>query len=341
LEKLVLSFGELLLRISPDAEGEWLKQNLLSFYVAGAEANVATALALWGTPSAYFTALPENALSHQLTGYLEDRKVDTSRVLFQGDRMGIFYLPKGKDLKNAAVIYDRAHSSFAGIETGSVDWEMVLDNVGWLHFSAICPALSAQSAKVCEELLQAAVKKGVRISVDLNYRAKLWQYGAQPVDIMPGLVQYCDLIMGNLWAVEKMLGLPVENDRIAGGKKDDYLQHAERTSRRLLEKFPKAAMVANTFRFDHGATGINYYTTLYSDGQLLQSTEYFSGKILDKVGSGDCFMAGLIHGLYNGRPLQDTLEFATAAAFQKLFIASDATNQKEEDIKKFMASYER
>jgi 2-dehydro-3-deoxygluconokinase len=338
---MVLSFGELLLRICPDAEGDWLKQNTLSFYVAGAEANVATALALWGTPSAYFTALPDNALSHQLTGYLEERKVDTSRVLYQGDRMGIFYLPKGKDLKNAAVIYDRAHSSFAEIQPGSIDWNRVLENVEWLHFSAICPALNARSAKVCEELLKEASGRGIRISVDLNYRAKLWQYGVQPVEIMPGLVQYCDLIMGNLWAVEKMLGLPVDAALIAGGKKEDHLQHAQITGQRLLEKFPRAGMVAFTFRFDQGATGINYYTTLYAGGKLLHSREYFSEKILDKVGSGDCFMAGLIHGLYGDQSLQNTLEFATAAAFQKLFILSDATNQTEEDINKFIATHER
>ena len=339
--KLVLSFGELLLRICPDAEGEWLEQNTLPFYVGGAEANVATALALWGTPSAYFTALPENSLSHQLTGYLEEKKIDTSRVLFQGDRIGLYFLTKGKDLKNAGVIYDRAHSSFAELQPGSIDWGAVLENVGWLHFSAISPALNARSAKVCEELLQAAVERGIRVSVDLNYRAKLWQYGVEPVAVMPGLVQYCDLIMGNLWAAEKMLAVPVEGALIASGKKEDYLQHAKMTSERLLEKFPRATMVALTFRFDHGSAGINYYTTLYVDGKLHHSTEYFSERILDKVGSGDCFMAGLIHGLYAGRPVQDTLEFATAAAYQKLFIPSDATNQKEEEILKFTATYER
>jgi 2-dehydro-3-deoxygluconokinase len=138
-----------------------------------------------------------------------------------------------------------------------------------------------------------------------------------------------------------MLGVPVNGALIASGEKEDYLQHALSTSEQLLKKFPRAKMVANTFRFDHGVAGINYYTTLYADGKLLHSTEYFSEKILDKVGSGDCFMAGLIHGLYGGRPVQDTLEFATAAAFQKLFIPSDATNQKEEEILKFIATYER
>jgi len=207
MTKKVLSFGELLLRICPDGGGGWLQENSLPFFVGGAEANVATALALWGTPSAYFTALPDNLLCRQLAAYLEEKGVDTSRMLFQGERLGLYFLPKGKDLKNASVIYDRAYSSFAALKAGTIDWDAVLADVGWLHFSAISPALSKQLAVVCMELLQAAAQKGVTISVDLNYRAKLWQYGVSPVEVMPGLVEYCDLVMGNLWAAEKMLGI--------------------------------------------------------------------------------------------------------------------------------------
>lgn len=339
---MVLSFGELLLRICPDTEGEWLAGNNLPFYVGGAEANVATALAIWGTPSAYLTAMPDNAMTRQLAAYLEAKKVDTSRVLYQGDRLGLYYLAKGKDLKNAGVIYDRAYSSFSEWQPGRTDWDTILKGVKWLHFSAISPALNTGVAKVCEELLEAAsARKDIRISVDLNYRAKLWQYGMAPTEVMPGLVKYCDLVMGNLWAAEKMLGIPVDNDLIASGKKEDYLSHARQTSERILEKFPKAQIVAKTFRFDHGAGGINYYTALYTGGTLYHSTEYFSDKILDKVGSGDCFMAGLIHGIYGGHSWQDTLEFATAAAYQKLFIPSDATDQEAAAIKKFMLSYAR
>jgi 2-dehydro-3-deoxygluconokinase len=342
MSKKVLSFGELLLRICPDADGGWLKENSLPFYVGGAEANVATALALWGTASAYFTALPDNLLCRQLAGYLEEKGVDTSRMLFQGERLGLYFLPKGKDLKNAGVIYDRAYSSFADLRPGSIDWDKVLQDVGWLHFSAISPALSARLAEVCKELLAvAAARKGLTISVDLNYRAKLWQYGVAPTDIIPDLVQYCDLVMGNLWAAEKMLGIAVDSGLIASGKKEDYLEHARISSERILEKFPRVKQVANTFRFDKGAGGIEYYTSFYTEGKLYNSREYSSEKILDKVGSGDCFMAGLIRGIYNGESVQETLEFATAAAYQKLFIPSDATDQRAEDIKKFISRYER
>ena len=340
MNKTVLSFGELLLRICPDGEGQWLEDNTLPFYVGGAEANVATALALWGIPSAYFTALPENLLSRQLTGYLAKKNIDVSRIIYRGNRMGLYFLPQGKDLKNAGVIYDRDHSSFSELQPGSIDWDAVYKNVGWLHFSAISPALNSRVATVCEEALQEASARKIMISVDLNYRAKLWQYGASPVQVMPGLVAYCDLIMGNLWAAEKMLGIPVDAAITPTSSKEDYLQHAKKTSERIMQRFPRAKLVANTFRFDSGPAGIRYYTALYTDSVLYHSREYAAEKIVDKVGSGDCYMAGLIYGLVRDRSKQEVVEFATAAAFQKLFITSDATDQKAEDTEKFMRSYE-
>jgi 2-dehydro-3-deoxygluconokinase len=147
--------------------------------------------------------------------------------------------------------------------------------------------------------------------------------------------------MGNLWAAEKMLGIPVDHSLVATDTKKDYLQHAWLTSEQLMENFPKVKYVANTFRFDNGAKGIRYFTTLYTNQTLYTSKEYLSDNILDKVGSGDCFMAGLIYGLSQGNSPQDILEYATAAAYQKLFIPSDATHQRPQEIKTFMESYER
>lgn len=339
--KKVLSFGELLLRICPDTEGGWLQSNTLPFYVGGAEANVATALAIWGIPSAYFTVAPDNLLARQVTGYLQGKNIDISRILYQGQRLGLYFLPQGKDLKNAGVIYDREHSSFSDLHPGSIDWDIVLSDVSWLHFSAISPALNSRVAAVCEEAVKAAAARNIFISLDLNYRPKLWQYGVPPVAVMPGLAEHCDLIMGNLWAAEKMLGIPVDASISPDSAKTDYLRHAEQTSERIQQQFPKAKLVANTFRFDQGASGIQYYTTVWAEKKLYHSTEYSADKIVDKVGSGDCYMAGLIYGLYKGLPLQQTLEFATAAAFQKLFITSDATDQPAEAIQKFMQTYER
>jgi 2-dehydro-3-deoxygluconokinase len=334
----VLSFGELLLRICPDVDGQWLRENNLPFYVGGAEANVATALALWDVPSAYVTALPNHFLAQQLVGYLKHRRVETDSIFYHGERIGLYYLPKGKDLKHGGVIYDRAYSSFAELKPGLIDWEKVFEGVSWFHFSAICPALNQALAEVCLEALEAASRKNIFVSLDLNYRAKLWKYGKDPVEIMPALAQHCNLIMGNIWAASTMLGISLDENVIAGLNKESLLQQAERTSREIIQKFPKCAVVANTFRFDQ-EQGIRYFTTLFAADELLVSQEYASEKIPDKVGSGDCFMAGLIYGFYKQLSRSETLEFATAAAFNKLFIPSDATTSTVADIRKTLQTH--
>jgi 2-dehydro-3-deoxygluconokinase len=331
----ILSFGELLLRVCADPQGNWVNNNQMPVYIVGAELNVSNALALWGLPAKYFTALPDNFLTEQIIRSLQNKGIDTSAVHYGGDRVGLMFLMDGHDLKQGSLVYDRANSAFAGLKRGVIDWDKVLDGVSWFHFSAICPALSQSVADVCEEVLEAASKKGITISVDMNYRAKLWQYGKTPAEIMPGLVKYCDLIMGNVWAAEKMLEIPVIPDIHESGQKSVYLKEALKTSESIIKQFPKCKVVANTFRFD-ATDDIKYYTTLYTGNQLYHSGEYETGYVIDKVGSGDCFMAGLIYGFYNNNPIPEILEFATASAFEKLFIKGDATTKTVAEIKKSM-----
>ena len=337
----VLSFGEILLRICPDMDGQWLKENKLPFYVGGAELNVATALALWNVPSAYLSAVPDNSVTREIIDHLNAKNVDTSPMVFHGERLGLYYLPKGKDLKNAGVIYDRANSAYADLKVGQIDWEKVFDGVTWFHFSAICPAINQSIADVCLEALKVASKKNIVISLDLNYRAKLWKYGKEPIDILPQLAKYCTLIMGNVWAANKMLGTALHEDlkQAEGYAKDTLLAQATATSQEILNLFPACKAVANTFRFDHGK-GIRYYTAIYNENQLTVSEEYVSDEILDKVGSGDCFMAGLIYGFYNHLPVKQTLNFATAAAYDKLYIPSDATISSVADIEKRIINHD-
>ncbi len=337
----VLSFGELLLRICPDIEQDWIEQHQLPFYVGGAELNVATALALWDVPSAYLSAVPQNAICEGIDNYLKRRNIDTSAMLWGGERLGIYYLPKGKDLKNAGVIYDRANSSFSNLKVGSVNWDEVFFDVKWFHFSAICPAINQDIADLCLEAVTKAQEKGIFVSLDLNYRAKLWKYGKSPKEIMPAIAKYCNLIMGNIWAAHQMLGTPLD-ERFLNSSSDylekDLLAQADRTSREIIATNPICQYVANTFRFDHNNKGIKYYTTLFDKDSLIKSTTYIADEILDKVGSGDCFMAGLIYGLYSNLSPKATLEFATLAAFDKLFIASDATTSSVDDIKNRMTA---
>ena len=322
----VFCFGEILLRLSPELQGGWLQQNRMSAFIGGAELNVATALAKWNVPIMYCSAMPDNYLSQEIIADLQQKSIDTSAFHFSGNRLGIYYLPQGADLKHAGVIYDRAYSSFADLKPGIINWDEAFKNVSWFHFSAISPAVSEDAAAVCEEALKAASAKGITISVDLNYRSRLWQYGKRPVEVMPSLVKYCDVIMGNVWAANTLLGIDVEENIHDNSSKESYLHHSLKSSQQIQQKFSKCKTVANTFRFDH-KDGIRYFTALYQNGTQCSSKEFYADTIVDKVGSGDCFMAGLIYGLYNKQSQQEIIDFATSAAYGKLFEKGDVTNQ--------------
>jgi len=332
----VFCFGELLLRLSPQLNGEWIRQASLPVYIGGAELNVGTALATWEIPVAYCTALPDNYLSKEIVASIDQKKIDSKPVIFSGNRIGTYYLPQGADLKNTGVIYDRTYSAFAELKPDQVEWDKLLENISWFHFSAISPALNENIAILCKQALQEAEKRGIFVSVDLNYRAKLWQYGKKPVDVMPGLVQYCDLVMGNIWAAEEMLGitLPPKLKRT----KDVLVQQSLKTSVAIESAFPRCKQVANTFRFDKD-DGLFYYATLFRDKQLHVSFEQSTPSVVDKVGSGDCFMAGLIYGNHQQWASQQVIDFAAAAAFNKLFIKGDATTSSVEDINRSMLKY--
>ncbi|SOD80004.1 sugar kinase [Spirosoma fluviale] len=328
----ICCFGELLLRFSPIANGEWIRQTSMPVFVGGAELNVATALAKWDVPVKYSTVLPQNSLADDIIHHIDAKGIDSSGIVRFGQRVGTYYLPQGTDLKNAGVIYDRAHSAFSELAPGKVDWNAVLQDTEWLHVSAISPALSAEVAETCRELMAVASAKGITISIDLNHRARLWQYGVSPTDIMPGLVDYCDVVMGNIWAANALLGIPVDEHIHAKGQPADYIAHAQATSEAIQKRFPRVKVVANTFRFDTPPTGLRYYTTLFTEGQQYVSPELLTDSVVDRVGSGDCFMAGLIYGLYNRNSPQDVVNFAAAAAFGKLQELGDATNQTISDI---------
>jgi 2-dehydro-3-deoxygluconokinase len=321
-KKKVLCFGELLLRISPALSISGSANQPMQVYVGGAEANVATALAGWNVPVKYCTVLPDNFMSKHVRHYLEYNNIFTSSILLAGNRIGVYYLEQGSDLKGS-VIYDREHSAFSEVKRGMIDWDKVLHDVSWFNFSAISPALNDNVADVCLEAVEAASRKNITISVDLNYRSRLWKYGKEPVEVMPGLVEYCDVVMGNIWAANTLLGTLIDDEIHEKGGKQAYLDHAEETSKEIVQKFPKCNVVANTFRFDKKE--LLYYTTMYKENQQYTSTEYTTKRVVDRSGSGDCFMAGLIYGLYNDHAPQDIVNYASAAAFGKLQEEGDAT----------------
>ena len=335
---MILTFGEILLRMSPKLGGEWIAQQTIPTFIGGAELNTATALASWEMPVSYMTALPENALAKDMELYMQQRGINTEPIVWCGDRVGIYMLPQGADLKNAGVIYDRAHSSFSTLKVGQINWKEVLKTVKWLHLSAISPALNQEVADVCLEMVKVAASMGVKVSLDLNYRAKLWKYGKEPIDIMPQIAEHCHLIMGNVWAANKLLGISIDPDvAVNNADKQAYLAQSIASAEAIKEKFTNCQIVANTFRFDYQHTGIEYYTTLHVDGEQYVSKVYQRAEVLDKIGSGDCFMAGLLYGFYQNHSPQYIIDFAAAAAIGKLNEYGDATSQTVADVEKILS----
>lgn len=338
-QQKVLCFGELLLRISPDENGRWLDQQRAPLYLRGSEANVSIVLTGWHIPVSYCSVLPGNFLGRQCADWLSEKHIDISNVIYQGERLGLFYLVPGQEMKDDTVIYDRKYSSFSEIKPGTIDWQKIFEGISWFHLSAISPALNQAVADVCLEGVKAAHQLGITISIDLNYRSRLWQYGKHPVEIIPELVNYCDLIMGNLWSIENMIGISFDKPLESAYSRADCIHYSGQTAERIFDLFPKCMAVAHTFRFGINDSGVRYFATLQPKAQnLLCSREYTADAITDKVGTGDCFMAGLIYGFCRGLPARETIEFSAAAAFKKFFIPGDSTSSTAEEIYEFIAS---
>ena len=331
--KKIFCFGELLLRLSPMAAGQWIQEASMSAYLGGAELNVANALAGWELPVKYSSALPDNSLSGDIKAHLVTKKIDISAIHAIDGRIGVYFLPAGTDLKSAGVIYDREGSSFSKLKPRMINWEKVLEDCGWFHFSAISPALNEQVAAVCKEGLEVASRKGLTISVDLNYRSKLWNYGVSPTTVMPDLIKHCDVIMGNNWSAESLAGVRSIISS-SEGVSDEQLQDAASVSMsEMKQRFSKAQCIAYTFRLPG-----KYWACMQLGSNFYRSGQYKILKTVDKAGSGDCFMAGLIYGHAHSMEPQETIQFATAAAVGKLQERGDATRQTVEMITQKMVS---
>jgi 2-dehydro-3-deoxygluconokinase len=318
----ILCFGELLIRLQSTSKG-FFEQNNLNVYPGGSEANVAAALAQLKIPTCYVTAMPRNSMTLEIQQILTDYGVDTSQILFQGDRLGSYMLLSANGLSNGEVIYDRKYSSFSQIQVGSIDWETIFDNITWFHFTALTPALNPTLAEVCLEALKFASKKGMKISVDLNYRSKLWQYGKEPIEVMPELLKYVDVIMGNIWAANKMLGTKIEAHFDNNTPKEEYFAHAKKISKEIFDNYPRCKHIANTFRFMEDVNHNLFYATYHTTSDHFVSTTYETRSLIDRIGSGDAFMAGLIAAISSDQPEQHVIDFATKIGFDKLFVKGD------------------
>jgi 2-dehydro-3-deoxygluconokinase len=318
-----LAFGELLFRLQPD-----FKNNQAGFYVGGAEANTAASLARWGNDVAYVSRLPENELSHTVVAQLQALHIDCGRMLWGGPRMGAYYLHAGDDMKSGGVVYDREFSAFSELRPDMLDMDAILHGIDWLHWSAISPALNANVAATCEALLKAARQRGITISVDLNYRSKLWQYGKRPVDVMPALMQYCDVAMGNLWAVQELLGITSAVADSTGVGHFELGDAAARSIEELQLSYPQLETVAYTFRMPH-----TYFGMIWKGPAGTLSRDFELPMIMDRVGTGDSFMAGIIHGLQHRMTHFETLQLAIAAAVSKFSVQGDFNTTSLEQVR--------
>jgi 2-dehydro-3-deoxygluconokinase len=334
--KKVLCFGEVLLRISPFIQES--NQDPFSIFVGGAEANVARALAGFAVDVQYCSALPNNFMALHIMQFLNNQGVGTEKMILRGDRIGLYYLDQGADLKGA-VIYDRSDSSFAKLQPGTIDWDSVFEGIEWFNFSAITPAISQNLADICLEAVKAANRKNIKVSVDLNYRSRLWKYTGSPIHVMKTLLPYCNLVMGNIWSANILLGIPIDDQIHAKGTKEAYLDQSIQVSKEIISQYPSCEMVANTFRFDKEENQILYYTSLYQGDHHFQTPDFNIGLINDRSGSGDCFMAGLIYGILQNDQPQNILNFATAAAVGKLQERGDGTRQNIEAVNRVLLNY--
>lgn len=322
----ILSFGELLLRLSSSGESFLGADNQVVVFPGGSEANVAASLGQWGVPCSYLSRAPANELVSQALSTLESLGVDVSPSLLEGDRLGLYFLLSANGLTKGEVVYDRKYSAFSQLQPGMIDWDKVLENYTWFHWSALTPALNESLASVCLEALEAAQRKRLMVSVDLNYRNKLWNYGKEPIEAMPALLQHCDVVMGNIWAANKMLGTSVLETLGRDTTPAAYFEHAAASAQDVFGLLPRCKHIAYTFRFMDSATHNLLYGTYHTEEGDFMSAVNETNDVVDRIGSGDAFMAGLIYALVNDKGGQEAIDTATAAGFKKLFVKGDFGN---------------
>jgi len=334
--KKVITFGEIMMRLSPPGFQRFGQARSFDVTFGGGEANVSVSLAQYGIPTDFVTRLPMNELGEACIAYLRSFGVGTSKILRGGSRIGIYFLENGAVQRGSKVIYDRDGSSIATIEQGMVDWDRVFEDADWFHWTGITPAISKGLCDVCLEGILKARDKGLTISCDLNYRAKLWKWGRRAGDVMPELVKHCDIAIGNEEDAEKVFGIKAPDTDVMAGKIDaeKYLFVAEQ----LKKKFPNLQMVAITLRGSISATHNTWSGILY-DGNTLHVGRLFDiTSIVDRVGGGDAFAGGLIYGLKTyGNDLQKALHFAVAASCLKHSISGDFNMVTVDEVEKIMS----
>jgi 2-dehydro-3-deoxygluconokinase len=315
-----VTFGEIMLRLKPPGSQRFFQSPLLEATFGGGEANVAVALAGFGCSAAFISLIPQNPIGEACVAELRRHGVDTSLVVRKGSRLGIYFLEEGANQRPSVVIYDRAGSAIAEAEKGDIDWDRSFAGATWFHITGITPAISLSAADLSVEAVKKARALGLKVSCDLNYRKNLWKYGTSAPEIMGEIVKSVDVVIANEEDCQKALGISLPVD-VESGKLETaaYRSLAEK----VLSSHPNLTHVAITLRESRSANENGWSAVLATGKDFLISRRYEVRDIVDRVGTGDTFAAGLIHGLNSLASPQEALEFAVAASCLKHSIPGD------------------
>lgn len=333
----IVTFGEIMLRLATPGYLRLSQAGELSATFGGGEANVAVSLANYGMDVEFVTRLPENDIAQACVKDLRKHGVKTDNIIYGGTRLGIYFLETGAVARASKVIYDRAHSAVSEIEPGMIDWDKVFEGAEWFHWTGITPAISQGAADVCLEAIKAANRRGLTVSCDLNYRKNLWKYGRTAAEVMPELVEGCDIILGNEEDAEKVFGIKPEGFDATATAGDVRAAEFESVCVQLMRRFGKARKVVITLRGSVNANHNTWGGVLYDGKTLYQSPRYDITHIVDRVGGGDSFMGGLIYGLMT-HPGNDqyALDFAAAASCLKHTIYGDYNEVNVSEVENLM-----
>ena len=330
----VVTFGEIMLRLKPPGSERFFQSPRFEATFGGGEANVATGLARWGCDVAYVSVIPSNAIGDACVAELRRQGIDTSLIVRKGSRLGIYFLEAGAAQRPSVVIYDRAGAAIAEARRGDIDWEKSLDGASWFHVTGITPALSQSAADLSLEAVATAKRRGLTVSCDLNFRKNLWKYGKTAPEIMGEIVKHADVLMANEEDCQQVLGIAADID-VEGGTLDPgrYRELAEK----VLAAHRSVRTIAITLRESRSADDNGWSGVLHDGTSFHISRKYEIRHIVDRVGSGDTFAAGLIYGLLNLGGPAEALEFAVAASCLKHSVPGDLPLLSVSEVKALMA----
>lgn len=324
-----LTFGEIMLRLKAPGVERFFQSPVLEATFGGGEANVAVSLANYGCDAAFLSILPENAIGDACVAELRRFNVDTAKVQRGKGRMGVYYLEGGANQLPSKVVYDREYSAIAMGKPGDIDWAKAFEGVNWFHITGITPAISESAMELSLESVKTAKAAGVTVSCDLNFRKNLWKYGKTAPEVMRELTKYVDVAIANEEDVQKSLGITTDVHVESGElDRDKYRE----LSNAVLEAYPEMKLIAITLRESKSADSNGWAACLNDREQFIVSRRYEINDIVDRVGGGDSFSAGLIYGLNNLETHQQALEFAVAASCLKHSISGDFNRVSVKDV---------